>query len=222
MKITKYNQSCLLIETNNKKILIDPGNTGYEESLLNEWNNINYIFVTHKHPDHCNIQAINTIAKRDNAVIYTTNEVVNNIELINPIIVKQGDIIDLGNIKIEITKAIHGFFTSMKYNNQEIFENIGIIIDDGHKKIYSTSDTINFNNNYKCDILCMPFNGNGITLGIVDGVMFAQDIAPELVIPVHMEHPLPYMNPDTELLKKELDKAGLKYKFLDRKETIEV
>ena len=33
MKITKFNQSCLLVETNNKKFLIDPGNIGYNESL---------------------------------------------------------------------------------------------------------------------------------------------------------------------------------------------
>ena len=25
MKITKYNQPCLLIETNNKRVLVDPG-----------------------------------------------------------------------------------------------------------------------------------------------------------------------------------------------------
>ena len=36
MKITKFNQSCLLVETNNKKFLIDPGNIGYTDSLLNE------------------------------------------------------------------------------------------------------------------------------------------------------------------------------------------
>ena len=36
MKITKYNQSCLLIETNNKRILVDPGTIGYDESLLND------------------------------------------------------------------------------------------------------------------------------------------------------------------------------------------
>lgn len=37
MKITKFNQSCLLVETNNKKILIDPGNIGYDECLLHDW-----------------------------------------------------------------------------------------------------------------------------------------------------------------------------------------
>ena len=90
MKITKFNQSCLLVETNNKKILIDPGNIGYEVSLLNEWKDIDYILITHRHGDHCNVDAINTIVKRDNAKIYTTKEVADNTSLINPIIVKQG------------------------------------------------------------------------------------------------------------------------------------
>lgn len=222
MKITKYNQSCLLIETNNKRILIDPGNIGYEESLLDEWKNINYILVTHRHGDHCNKEAINTIVKRDNALVYTTKEVTDNVDLINPIIVKQGDVINLGNIKIEVTKAVHGFLTKMKKSGNEIFENVGYIVDDGNKRLYATSDTINFNNDYKCDILCMPFNGNGLTLGIIDGVEFAQDINPQLIIPIHLEHPVPYMNPNIDLLKAQMENAGMNYKFLELKQTIEI
>ena len=222
MTITKYNQSCLLVETNSKRFLIDPGNIGYDESLLDEWKDIDYILVTHRHPDHCNVNAINTIIKRDNAKIYTTQEVVDYTDLNNSIIIKQGDIIDLGDVKIEVTKAVHGFFTKMKNTGGEIFENVGFIIDDGNKRLYTTSDTINFNNDYKCDILCMPFNGNGLTLGIVDGVMFAQDINPELLIPVHMEHQLPFMNPDIDKLKSEIEKAGIKYQLLNVRDTIEV
>ena len=142
--------------------------------------------------------------------------------MINPIIIKQGDIIDLDDVKIEVTKAIHGFFTKMKKSGGEIFENVGFILDDGHKRLYMTSDTINFNNDYKCDILCMPFNGNGLTLGIIDGVMFAEDINPELLLPIHMEHPLPFMNPDIETLKSEIEKASINYKIMDLKETINI
>ncbi len=110
----------------------------------------------------------------------------------------------------------------MKTKGGEIFENVGYIIDDGNKRLYTTSDTINFNNNYKCDILCMPFNGNGLTLGIIDGVMFAQDINPKLVLPVQMEHPLSFMNPDVDKLKLEMEKAGIKYQLLNVKDTIDV
>ena len=107
MKITKYNQSCLLVETNNKRILFDPGTFGYVDSLLDEWVNIDYILVTHKHVDHCNENAINEIIKRDNAKLYTTKEVADSFNLINPIIVKQDDVIDLGDIK-GITPGIIG------------------------------------------------------------------------------------------------------------------
>ena len=222
MKITKYNQSCLLVETNNKRILFDPGKFGYVESLLDEWTNIDYIFITHKHGDHCNDDAINTIVNRDGAKIYTTNEVASNHNLVNPTIVKEGDIVDLGDIKVEVVKAIHGYLANMKKSGGEVLENVGYILDDGNKRLYTTSDTIGFNNDYKCDILCMPFNGNGLTIGIVDGVLFVKDINPELLLPIHMEHPLPYMNPDIEVLKKALDEAEINYKILELRETIEV
>lgn len=39
MKITKYPQSCLLVETNDKKLLIDPGSLKYQDKFLEEWKN---------------------------------------------------------------------------------------------------------------------------------------------------------------------------------------
>ena len=222
MKITKYNQSCLLVEANDKRILVDPGNIGYTEELLNEWKNIDYIFVTHRHGDHCNADVINTIIKRDGAKLYTTKEVVDNVELLSPNVVKANYNINLCNITVEVTKDVNGFFTKMKYGNGEIFENVGYIIDDGKNRLYTTSDTINFNNNYKCDILCMPFNGNGLTLGIIDGVMFAKDINPKIILPIHTEHPLPFMNPNIEKLKKQLEENDLEYRILANKETITI
>lgn len=222
MKITKYNQSCLLIEVNNKRILVDPGNIGYTDEINTEWKNIDYILITHKHNDHCNTEIINEIVKRDNSKIYTSSEVANTHELINPSIVKAGDIFEIDGIKVEVTKAVHGFFTKMKYSGAEVLENIGFILDDGKKRLYITSDTINFNHNYKADVICMPFNGNGLTLGIVEGMHFIKDIDPELVLPIHMQHPLDYMNPNRELLEQSLKNEDINYKILDIGESIEV
>ena len=52
MKITKFPQSCLLIETKGKKILIDPGNLKYKEEYFDIWNNVDIILITHKHKVH--------------------------------------------------------------------------------------------------------------------------------------------------------------------------
>lgn len=222
MKITKFHQSCILIETKGRRILIDPGNIEYQEELLEKgWNQITDLFITHRHPDHCLIEAIEKIQNKDQCKIYTSKEVLDFHLFENAKQVKSGDKIELGNgITVEVTKAVHGFLTAMKYTNKEIKENIGFIIDDGENRIYLTSDTINFNHDYHADILCMPFNGNGLTMGITDGIDFAKDIAPSLVIPVHLEHKL--YNPEPEELKKALDEAGLEYEILDPGEFVEV
>ena len=50
--------------------------------------------------------------------------------------------------------------------------------------------------------------------------MFAKDINPKIVLPIHTEHPLPFMNPNIENLKKQLEDNDLEYKILNNKETI--
>ncbi len=221
MKITKYNQACLLVETSGKRILVDPGNIGYTDNMFEkEWINIDYILITHKHPDHCIPEIINKIVVRDNAKLYTTYEVVENQPLYGANVIKAGDIIDDNVIKIYVTRAIHGYLPHMK--NNEVKENVGYIIDDGQKKLYITSDTIGFNNDYKCDVICMSFNGNGLTLGILDGILFAKETGAKLVLPIHMQHPNPIMNPDIKILKKSLQINNIEYKILDIGEIIEI
>ena len=58
MKITKFPQSCLLIETRGKKILVDPGNLKYKEKYFDIWNTVDIILITLKHPDLCNTEVL--------------------------------------------------------------------------------------------------------------------------------------------------------------------
>ena len=70
MKITKFPQSCLLIETKGKKILVDPGNLKYKEEYFDIWNNVDIILITHKHPDHCNTEILeNSFNKLNSPVL---------------------------------------------------------------------------------------------------------------------------------------------------------
>lgn len=79
MKITKYPQSCLLIESQNKKILVDPGNLSYEDSFFNDWKDVDLILITHRHNDHCHEEVIKEIVKNNKIKIYSTSEVKKNI-----------------------------------------------------------------------------------------------------------------------------------------------
>ncbi len=216
MKITKFPQSCLLIETKDKKILIDPGELKYKEEYFDIWNNVDIILITHKHPDHCNTAVLEKI--QNNVKIYSTQEVKDATNL-NINIIKENDVIELDEIKIEVVHAIHGYQPLLK-GGKEIYENVGYIIDDGENRLYSTSDTICFQNDYKADILCLPVTGHGVTMSAFEAALYAKEVGAVVTIPVHMDNPA--FPPDFDYIEKMFNKFEVEYDILDNDESIEV
>ena len=180
MKITKYPESCLLIETKGKKILIDPGVLKYKEEYFDIWSKVDAICVTHKHSDHCNVELLEKLG--ENIKIYSSSEVKNTYPQLNINIVKENDVITVGDVKIEVVHAEHGYLPPMK-NGGKVIENIGYIVDDGETRVYATSDTICFQNEYKCDILCAPVSDNGVVMGPFEVALFAKEAGAKLIIP---------------------------------------
>ena len=217
MKITKFSQSCLLIETKNKKIIIDPGVLKYKEEYFDVWNNVDVILITHKHPDHCNAEVLQKLNK--SIKIYSTKEVKNANEELEIKVIKESDIIDLENIKIEVVYAIHGYQPLLK-DGKEINENVGYIVDDGENRLYATSDTICFKNEYKADILCVPVTGFGLTMSAFETALYAKEVGAKITLPVHMDNPA--FPPNFEFIEEMFNKYEVEYEILENDETIEV
>jgi L-ascorbate metabolism protein UlaG (beta-lactamase superfamily) len=55
MKVTKYPQSCLLLEKDGKRIVIDPGNFFAERYSLNDLGSLDAVLYTHRHKDHADV-----------------------------------------------------------------------------------------------------------------------------------------------------------------------
>ena len=219
MKITKYPQSCLLIESGDKKILIDPGVLSYEDSFLNDWKNVDLILITHKHADHCNVEVIKEIIKNGKTKIYSSSEVKETYFDLPINIVKYDDFFKFENIKIEVVKAVHGYLPHLKGKN-EVLENIGFILNIEGKRIYVTSDTICFNNDYKCDVLAVSISGHGLVMEPFEAALFAKEIEADLVLPIHGDNPLFPINFDE--LENNFKKLELNYKYLKIKEILEI
>ena len=183
MKITKYPQSCLLVETNNKKILIDAGGLKYQEKFLDNWKTVDLVLITHKHGDHIKIDVL----KELNKPIYSTQEVQNTYPEIEFNIVKENDVLQFDNIKVEVVKAIHGYNPNLK-DGKEVFENVGYIIDAGSCRLYITSDTICFKNDYKADVVALPITAHGLTMSSYEASLFANELGAKLVLPIHMDN----------------------------------
>jgi L-ascorbate metabolism protein UlaG (beta-lactamase superfamily) len=219
MKITKFAQSCILLETKGKRILVDPGNIQFEESLLDEhWKDIDILLVTHKHGDHIHVPALKRIMT-EKTKFYTSQEVKDAYPEISPEIVKEGDLIELDDIKIEVTKAVHGFLPHLK-GGKEINENIGFIIDDGEKRYYFTSDSICFDNDYKCDVVFVPVCNHGLVMGSFEAAAFSKKLGVSLVIPVHYDNPSYPVSLDK--VREEFSKLDLNLKVLGIGESLKV
>ena len=217
MKITKFPQSCLLIETKEKQILVDPGNLRYKEEYFDIWNNVNIILITHKHPDHCNTELLEKLDK--SIEIYSTKEVQEANPSLKINIVHENDILKINDVKIEVVHAVHGYQPLLK-GSKEIHENVGYIIDDGENRLYITSDTICFRNEYKANILCIPVTGHGVTMSAFEAALYAKEVGVVLTIPVHMDNPV--FPPDFEYIKEMFEKYEVEYEILDNEESIEI
>ena len=217
MKITKYPQSCLLVETKGKKILIDPGTLKYKEEYFNVWNSVDIILITHKHPDHCNTEILEKI--NNNIKIYSTQEVQDANKTLNINIIKENDIIELDDIKVEVVHAVHGYQPLLK-GEKEIYENVGYIIDDGENRLYTTSDTICFKNDYKADILCVPVTGYGLTMSAFEAALYAKEVGATLTIPIHMDNSA--FPPDYKFIEEMFNKYEVEYEILENEESIEI
>jgi Predicted Zn-dependent hydrolases of the beta-lactamase fold len=213
MKITKYPQSCLFIETNNIKILVDAGGLKYKDEYFDVWKDADLILLTHKHGDHVYADVLKNI----NTDIYSTNEVQQAYPELKINIIKENDIFSVNDIKIEVTKAIHGYNPNLK-DGKEVFENVGYIIDDGNTRLYITSDTICFNNDYRTDIIACPVTAHGLTMSSYEAALLTNEMGASLVLPIHMDNDM--YPTDLDYMKLNFEKFGVNYKVLEIEESI--
>jgi len=213
MEITKYPQSCLLLKVNGKNILVDAGGLKYRESYLNRWRQSDIILLTHKHRDHVNIDVLKNI----DSPIYSTNEVQNACPELKINIIKEDDSFNLDNVKIEVVKAVHGYNPNLR-GDREVFENVGYIIDDGDTRLYITSDTICFPNDYRADIVALPVSAHGLTMSSYEAALFSKELGVKLVLPIHMDNDA--VPTDLEYMKKNFEKFDINYKILEIEESM--
>jgi len=217
MKLTKFAHSCVLIETKGEKILVDPGNLSINEEMIEKCKNPDVILITHKHSDHCDVEAIKKIVGKDTK-IYTSNEVFNNYPELKGETIEEGCNLSLGEVRIEVVKALHGYVPFLKGNN-EIHTGLGFIVDCG-KKVYFVGDSISFKNEYKCDVIFVPICNHGLVMGPFEAALFSKETTAGIVIPYHYDNPK--FPADLTKVKEEFEKVELNYKFLETNETLEV
>lgn len=124
MKLTKYVHSCLVLEEQGKKIIIDPGAWTRE---FGDAENVVAVVVTHVHADHFSPENLEKIfAKNPEAKLFTTGEVAEAFKKPNVAAPKAGEKVTIGPFALEFFGENHAEISSLK----PIAQNIGVMVND--------------------------------------------------------------------------------------------
>ena len=189
--IQKFAQSNFKISNLGQSILIDPGifNREIYKKGTDIFGHIDAIFITHKHPDHFDLEQVSSIYKTYKPKIYSTGENVktcqeNGVTANNFSI---GQLASFGAITVEAVPANHHVRWG-EFQGEQV-DAFGLVIACGHKKIYHTSDTIPpIKAPKSVSLILLPIGGRNV-FSVVEACHFAREVKPDLVIPMHYDAP---------------------------------
>ncbi len=124
MKITKYEHACVVIEEQDKKLVIDPGSWTED---FGGTDNISAVVITHVHMDHFNPANVAAIVKANpNVQLYGTEEVAHELADFQINTVTGGQSVTTGPFSLQFFGGLHAEIHPSMPRNQ----NVGVFVND--------------------------------------------------------------------------------------------
>lgn len=181
MKVTKFVHSCLLLEKNDVKVLVDPGMYSWQdERVMNfDFSNILAVVITHNHADHLSEDFVTAVEQASpNAKWYGTQEVVDDLGKLDIAGLSANEDSDIQFIKSEHADLSPWFDEQPMHTSYIIF---GEILISGDCQTLTDSSGAR--------ILAGVINGGpwGSVVGFSKMIESMSD-RPKIVIPLHDWH----------------------------------
>jgi L-ascorbate metabolism protein UlaG (beta-lactamase superfamily) len=211
MKITKLGHCCLIIEESGVKILTDPGE--WTEAQNTEVG-IDYILITHEHPDHFSTGSVKRILQNNPTVqIYSNSSVCKllDAEGVKCQVVIEGDKLGLKGMELEAFGKMHGEI----YGEVGMVENVGFLLGG---KLFFPGDAFTFIEN-SVSALALPVCGPWVLLK--EAIDYALKQKPKVAFPVH-DGMLKISGTFHGLPKKILMEKGIDFKIIEAGGFIEI
>lgn len=177
MKVTKYPQSCLLLEKNDKRLLIDPGALVSPKYMAKDLGPVDAILITHEHSDHADPELLKSLTGKGIPVIgnQSTSDTLNNIVTQ---IVRDGEQFELAGFQIQARELPH----CLMVDGSEGPQNTGYVVD-GVFFHPGDGDSID---DLQVTTLAVPIAGPDI--GPRDVFDFIKQVQCEKVVPIHYDY----------------------------------
>ena len=195
-KIRLISQSAIKISSE-KIIYFDPF------KIDNNYNDADYIFITHSHYDHFSEEDLLKVKKESTKIIVTSDLVDKAKELgfIDVFVVEPNKKYSVDNITFETVPAYN---IGKEFHKKE-YNWVGYIINIDNTILYIAGDTDNIPEirNINCDIAFVPVGGT-YTMNYKEAAELIEEMKPKLAVPIHYKTVVGSVE-DAYNFKKELD-----------------
>ena len=174
MKITRYFQSCLLVEEGDAKILIDP--SGQEASNIANFGQLDAVIYTHEHGDHFDAAMASQFATSGMPVY--TNAATAKLIKASPKVVNNNDEFMVAGVNIKALELPH----CLMWDGSEGPQNTGFLIAG---KLFHPGDGKELTG-LSVNMVALPINGPDISLK--DALTFARQLSAKNVVPIHYDY----------------------------------
>ena len=205
MKVTRYFQSCLLIEDKGARILIDPSDQ--EKDRLSEFGKLDAVFYTHEHGDHFDADMARDFVEQGVAPVYANASTAKLIEA-SKTEVKDGQEYDINGLKVKAIELPH----CLMADGSTSVQNTGYLVDG---KLFHPGDGAELEG-LSVDTLAVPISGPDISLK--DAYAFTMQVKAKQVIPIHYD----FLGGNPDYLGSSLNKKGVKVHGLTIGDSIEL
>jgi L-ascorbate metabolism protein UlaG (beta-lactamase superfamily) len=174
MRLTKFAHSCVLVEDDGARVLIDPGNLtrGFDELT-----GVTGILITHQHADHVDVERLGPLLERNaDAVLYADEGTVGILAErgISATAARQGDQLDAG-----LGVAVYGVDHAVIHPEIPLVSNVGYLVGD---RFFHPGDSFTVP---EADVEVLGLPTAAPWLKASEAIDYLRAVAPRVAIPIH-------------------------------------
>lgn len=176
MRVTKYLQSCLVLDRGDSRIAIDLGTRPQGSYDLGEVGTLDGVLYTHRHADHVDVAVVDALVDRG-VPLYGNADVCTALEGRPVTAVTDGQALQVGAFGVVARDLDH----CLMIDGTPGPPNTGFLIDD---RLFHPGDGMHIDG-LALDVLAVPLAGPSISLH--DAYRMVADLGPRTVIPIHYD-----------------------------------
>ncbi len=204
MKVTRYFQSCLLIEDSGVRILIDPC---AQDKDIEKFGKPDAVFYTHEHMDHFDAEMAEKFSG-GGADIYANASTAKQLKNQPKATVNEGDEIEVKGLKVKAMELPHCLMVDGSTSVQNTgYLVAGMLFHPGDGKELA---------GLKAEILAVPLNGPDISPH--DAFMFGKQSQAKQLIPIHYD----FLGGNPDFFASTASQHGMETHALKQGESVEL